>query len=118
LGCFSEEKCWACSGINRDNITLSCECLDGFSDYGYQVDCVSCSYRCRTCENAMTCTKCHDTRNISAFCVCSKGFYETIGENKSTCYTCNFKCSECISLVDCTECSSPNRVVSDSCVCE
>ncbi|CAD8161406.1 unnamed protein product [Paramecium octaurelia] len=81
-----------------------CECLLGYYDDGYSLNCQQCYYTCLSCINSSTyCTSCEQTRHLDQNqCLCNTGYFEKGLSNcskcDSNCYNCNLnskKCTEC-----------------------
>jgi hypothetical protein len=92
-------------------ITCPNNCTDG--DYkvignNNVTVCYPCHYTCLTCQNPNSCITCPSTRiidptNITLYCVCLVGYYDS-GTNQ--CIKCDSQCIACSQPKVCTSCDA------------
>jgi proprotein convertase subtilisin/kexin type 5 len=83
-----------------------CSCTSLFYDNLLNEQCVSCPYRCLTC-NALGCLTCNASlfRQLSSIqCLCMNGYFDD--NANGLCQRCDSSCSTCNSLVECSSCNS------------
>jgi hypothetical protein len=80
-----------------------CPCDDGYYDDGTEnAICQPCNWKCKTCDNAVTCGVCITEDREGDYCDCPKGTYDDV--DAKICRDCLYECAACVNGYECTEC--------------